>query len=277
MEGLGRLSLLSLDEGVLLGLLGSETSLGVDNEKLADEVGGFLGDGVELRRLEDEVALHDELEELGIVVGVEWQTTGQQDVEEDSAGPHIDLRSISSAQKNIGSDVKGSTASSLKGLTGVQLGQTKVGDLDFQVLLVVQEHVLELKIAMDDSNAVEILKSREDLTHDVSSVLLAESLALNDHLVELTSLDQLHNDEQSGRGVEDSLQSDDVGVVNLRHDINLILQQLGRLLNLALVDDLHSNLLSSLLVDSNLDGSKETANEPNQNSQQRKIASVSHQ
>lgn len=277
VKRLGRLSLLTLDEGVLLGLLGSETSLGVNDEKLADEVSGFLGDGVELRRLEDEVALHDELEELSIVVGVEWQTTGQQDVQEHSAGPHIDLRSVSSTEKDIRSDVEGGTASSLKGLAGVQLGQTKVGDLDLQVLLIVQEHVLELEIAMDDSNTVEVLQSGEHLAHNVSSVLLAERLALNNHLVEFSSLHQLHDDEEGGRGIEDSLQSNDVGVVNLGHDINLILKQLGRLLNLALIDNLHSNLLSSLLVDSNLDGSEEATNEPNHHSQWRKIVSVSLQ
>lgn len=261
VERLGRLGLLSLDEGVLLGLLGGEASLGVDDEQLADEVHGFLGNGVELGRLEDEVTLHDELEELGVIVGVERQTTGQQNVQKDSASPHIDLRTVASSQEDIRGNVEGGTAGGLESLARVQLGQTKVGDLDFQVLLIVQKHVLELEIAVDDSNTVEVLQGREDLAHDVSSVLLAESLALNDHLVKLASLDQLHHDEQGSRCVEHSLQANDVGVVDLGHDVNLILQELGGLLDLALINDLNSNLLVGLLVNTYLDGGKETATE----------------
>lgn len=63
------------------------------------------------------------------------------------------------------------------------LGESKIRDLDSHVILVHDQYVLRLEIAVDNTTVVQILNSLQNLPDDVSCLLLCE-LLLVDNLIE---------------------------------------------------------------------------------------------
>ncbi len=56
---------------------GSQTLLGISDQQSADEILGSSRNGVKLRRFEDKIGLHDQTEQISVVVSGERQTTAQ--------------------------------------------------------------------------------------------------------------------------------------------------------------------------------------------------------
>lgn len=79
---------------------------------------------------------------------------------------------------------------------------------------------------MDDAEAVEVLHAKQNLAHDVPSLLFCEALPVNDAAEELAAFKELgHNDERV-RPVKDVKRLDDVLVVDRLQDGRLALDKL---------------------------------------------------
>ena len=122
----------------------------------------------------------------------------------------------------------------------ISVGKPEVNDLN--IILVIEQEVLGLKISVANSYLVDILDSAYNLLEESAGLLLLESLPLDDVVEQLTSVGVLHDEEQLARSFNDFIQLDHVGVSN----------------NLQNVDfprhPLHVRLVLYLIFFQNLDG-----------------------
>mmetsp|Transcript_34634 Transcript_34634/g.69968 ORF Transcript_34634/g.69968 Transcript_34634/m.69968 type:complete len:353 (+) Transcript_34634:3802-4860(+) len=98
---------------------------------------------------------------LGIL-GLERGIPPQQKVEDDSAAPHVDGRSVRYAQEDFGRDEGGSAASGSEtaGRVGQTLGEAEVAQLDVGIVdLVHQEEVFRFQVPMNNPIRMDIPNS----------------------------------------------------------------------------------------------------------------------
>lgn len=202
--------------------------LGVGLEHGRDKVSGVTRDGDVAGKfvLVGQNPLVGGLDVLGLVRGLADEG-GEAD---DAHGPDIDLEGMSTlllvAVNDLGSDVVGSAADGLALLVGAGQagGQTKVSDLDVEVL--VEEEVAELEVAMDDVDAVHVSDGVKELLHVVLDLRLRESLPSLDHFVHGLVLAQLEEDVAVDLVLEEVLVLADVVVLEAAVDLDLGLQLL---------------------------------------------------
>ena len=103
---------------------------------------------------------------------------------------------------------------------------------------------MELDVSVDDALGIAMLQSLDELKHDLSGLTLTEWLAsCRDLLKKLATRAQLHAKVNVLVVIIGFVVLDDVGVIDLLHDLHLVLQAdeiLG--LQLALINHLDGNL-----------------------------------
>jgi len=74
---------------------------------------------------------------------------------------------------------------------------------NFGVLVVIQEQVLRLEVAMDDAVLVNVLNSCQNLLHEGHCFLLVEPLSFDDVVEEFATLCVLHDEVDICFGLDD--------------------------------------------------------------------------
>lgn len=82
---------------VLESLLGRESLFWLADE-LFDQIFGLLGDLIPLFTVEIEFAPLDHLQDLLIVISIEWWISAQEDVKDAAGGPHVALDAVISRE-----------------------------------------------------------------------------------------------------------------------------------------------------------------------------------
>ena len=150
-----------------------------------------------------EVARHDLLVELVGVGVLEGQEAAQHGVEDDPARPHVHPRALVPLPRDhLRCGIAGRPAGSLEPLPRLILvGEAEVHDLD--ILVLVEEQVLRLEVAVHDAVFMDVLHAREDLLHEGDGLGFGQALALDDVVEELAALCVLHDEVDVGLGLDD--------------------------------------------------------------------------
>ena len=109
-----------------------------------------------------------------------------------------------------------------------EIAETEVPD-DGPGPVVVEKHVLELDVSVDDSSLVDVLQTAENLLEvDLGHALLeATKSAVSDEVAKCSTLVQVHRKAEIVGVRADLVKLDDVGVTESGHDLGLSLQILG--------------------------------------------------
>lgn len=151
-HGLGRVDDLGAhldDPGVLEGVRGRRSLVGVVGEESGDQVLALLGDvgpgGVGERELSNSDLLHD----LLVAGAVEGGHSGEDDVEHDSARPDVALLVVLLVE-DLGSDVVGGAEFFVERLGGIiYQRRSKVYNLYLiKILVLLQENIFRLQVPM---------------------------------------------------------------------------------------------------------------------------------
>ena len=170
-------------------LLSGRTLVRAVGKEGSDEALGVLRDGLPDAVLERELALTNLLHDILIGLTVEGRHSGEEDVDDDTAGPDITLLVIALV-KNLGGDVVGSSKLLVEITVGVvNKGGTEIDDLNLiEFLVLLEENVLGLEITMNDVGLMAIVDARKDLLHENGAITLAEFTSLKDFVEEFTTL-----------------------------------------------------------------------------------------
>mmetsp|Transcript_26940 Transcript_26940/g.75743 ORF Transcript_26940/g.75743 Transcript_26940/m.75743 type:complete len:310 (-) Transcript_26940:208-1137(-) len=187
----------------------------------------------------------DLLEEAGDRFIVEWQRPAKQRVEDDTAGPHIDLGTgVEMPADDLGRSIVGRPAGCPQKVpVPHQVGKAKVGNFDVQIGI--QQEILRLQVAMGNLLEVAVLDSRNDLVEEVAGLVSRQASFGHDVIEQLSSGNVLDDEEDIGGRVDDFVESDDVRVRAQVQDVDLALDLFlhAKLLDLGLVQDLHRDLV----------------------------------
>lgn len=148
-----------------------------------DEALRLFGEAVgDLKVALQNLLLHDSL-----VIVIEWQSSAQKGVEDDTERPDIDLFSrIPPAGKHLWRGIAGGAAKRVHETVALELARkAKVAKLDIAAL--VEENVFELEIAVNDALAVYVGDGEAELAKDSASFGLSEHLVLDQVVVELAA------------------------------------------------------------------------------------------
>lgn len=122
-------------------------------------------------------------------------------------------------------------------------------NFDRVCLLAAEQKVLGLEIAVRNAVLVHVRGRGEDLAHEQRGVGLCEGAARDDLVVELAAADELEHHEDLVLRRDDVVELDDVGVLELAHDLDLALENLELVcVLLLLVDHLDRNLAPRRLL-----------------------------
>lgn len=110
-----------------------------------------------------------------------------------------------------------------------------------------EEEVFGLEVAVRDFVRVEVFDGFEDLKVVVRGFGLLEAFLLDDSLEELAAADVLHDEVDLGVGLEDLEELDDVGVAKLAEDVDFSLDasEIGFIFDAVLFKDFDGDILSS--------------------------------
>mmetsp|Transcript_13972 Transcript_13972/g.44731 ORF Transcript_13972/g.44731 Transcript_13972/m.44731 type:complete len:334 (-) Transcript_13972:282-1283(-) len=221
--------------GVVEYLLDGKALPGVYNEHLGHKVNSFPGYVLPLLAVELVCAGANLFEELTHVVVVEGRVADEQDVEDDSHGPHVARRAVERPAgldgNHLGCHIVGRAHHGLVDVRPVHdHGQAKVGDLDLRVVVLAgEDEVLGLEVAVQNARLVERLNGEHDTPHERGSVALGVALASDDAVKELLAFEHLHDNGQAVLLTDDVADSDEVvGVLavadDLLHDQDLVVE-----------------------------------------------------
>jgi len=132
-----------------------------------------------------------------LALSTERSCAGQEDVSNDTGGPHIYLVVVSSFVAQLGGHVQGAAQGEGLGLVRSEVrGEPKVGqlDYDFVVIRLLAHEVLRLKISVHDVETVHVVQGQDDLFDDVGGLRLRELTLRLNHIKKVAASDQLHND-----------------------------------------------------------------------------------
>ena len=176
-----------------------EPLLGVGVQNLLDQV---------LRRLRYEarnqvVAVYDLLIQLARVRVLKRQVAAHHRIQNDAAAPDVRVQTlVSLASDHLRSSVARTATSRFEGVAFVVgVRQTEVNDFD--VVLVVEQQVLWLQVAVTDAHLVDVLDARDDLLHKPARLLFLQALALHDVVEQLAARRVLHDQEKLPRRLDD--------------------------------------------------------------------------
>ena len=177
------------DPWVFEGILSGGSLLRVVGEKGSNETLAVLRDGLPDTILERECSFTNLLHDILIRLSVERGLTGKNDIGDDTGGPDIALFVVALVE-DLGGDVVRGSEFLIKVTVGiVDEGSTEINDLDLiELLVLLEENVLGLKIAMNDVGLMAIVDAGKDLLHENGTITLAEFTSLEDFVEELTTL-----------------------------------------------------------------------------------------
>ena len=188
----------------------------------------------------------------GILVdGLEGRAAGHHLEHEDAEGPPVDAEVVVLAAQHLGRDVVGRAAEGARAFAARQalLAHAVVGELD--VAVDVEQHVVELQVAIDDAARVQEAERHADLGRVEARVVLGQAtLAL--HVVHQVAAAQVLDDEEEARlGLKARVQADQERVVRgLLEHVLLRLHPVDVLVVVhnGLLDHLHGVALLGALV-----------------------------
>jgi hypothetical protein len=239
-----------LDPGVLECLLRGDALRGCVREHLRDESLRLLRDALPVGVVERVLPGLDCLHDLDVGGTVEGRVSAQEDVQDDSARPHVALLVVV-AEEDFGSDVVGSAVLLVHLFSFLVLhGDSKVDDFELCVgLLGLDEEVLGFEVAVDDAFLVAVVDRRQDLAHVLCCLFLGERVELLYFVEELSSRAVLLDEVVVFVVLVELDEFDDVGMVETLEDAHLGQQFLsGLLLHGRLLDHLHGADDLGLLV-----------------------------
>ena len=238
-------------------------SLGlVLREQLGDEVLRVIADRVPTRKVKHKLLFERHSDSLLLRLVIEGQRSGKHGVENATQAPNVTRKSVWLFPQDLRRDV----AESAKRLSGFfvgpdDLGQSKVNDLWNALFRVVAHHnVLELEIAMDDTEVVQVLDSQPYLVTKVLHTGLTEvELAPLDVVKHVFAGHEVQNDEVVIGVFEDVDKFDDILVLAHFEHLNLatLLDDLD-LLHVGLLNCLDGKILAILFVRAQLNKSELT-------------------
>ena len=174
---------------MLEGLLSRWAFLRVVGEESADEILAVLRDGLPDAVVEVELSLTDLLHDVLVRLSVEGRHTRKQDIRDDAAGPDIALFVVVLVEDFGGDVVRGAELLVKVSVGVVDERGAEINDLDLiELLVLLEQNVLGLQIAMDDVCLMTVVDAGEDLFHKDGAVTFAEFAALEDLIEELTTL-----------------------------------------------------------------------------------------
>lgn len=174
----------------------------------------------------------------GLDLAREGRAAGQENVHRDAAGPQIEQLDLIlgrdegsdaavtrvDGSNDLGGDVETSAAGRVldvgAGRFADDFGEAEISKAD--VVPVVDQDVLELDVAVDDVDVVEVGDGREELLHHLSALDFVEFAAATDGELEQVSLHELHRHVDAVLGGDGFVQSEDVGVTSAAKDFLLM-------------------------------------------------------
>ena len=207
------------DPWVLEGLLSRWAFLRVVGEESADEILAVLRDGLPDAVVEVELSLTDLLHDVLVRLSVEGRHTRKQDIRDDTAGPDIALFVVVLVEDFGGDVVRGAELLVKVSVGVVDERGAEINDLDLiELLVLLEQNVLGLQIAMDDVCLMTVVDAGEDLFHKDGAVTFAEFAALEDLIEELTTLADFSDQIVALLVFEELVHFDDVRVVLYSHE-----------------------------------------------------------
>lgn len=183
-----------------------------------------------------ELSLLDLPENFSLAVSVEWHLTGQQLIEANSEGPDVTVLSVDSSEDLWGNVVRCSCDIHISLFLVLDNGESEIDELD----LVLSIHdILWLDVSMDDVLTVAVTERSKQFDHYISGLLLTIWRASLKHLLEqLSASAQLHAQINVFLVIVGLVVLNDIGMVNLLHELHLALQTLEVILgHLLLIDN----------------------------------------
>ena len=145
---------------------------------------------------EDDLTLLDlQKEQLPLAV-VEWCHTDKHLVYDDAYGPPVNGEVMTLVGNHLWGKVLGSATESLRKLPLLQGFCQAVVD-NFQETVFVDEDVLELKIAMHNTLAMEVTYSKDNLRSVEANNILGEALSRLENLVQFSAADEGHHEVET--------------------------------------------------------------------------------
>lgn len=175
---------------------------------------------------EVEAALFDAVVGLLDVGCLERRFADEKSVENDTDGPDVDFETVAftAGLENFGRNVVWSSADGALAFAFVEKfsGESEVTDLD--VHFVVEHHVAQLEIAVDDVVCVHVVAGADCLEHDVLCFSDGEALALLGEIHQGGSTTEFENDVDVPFVLECLVELDDVGMTHAAVDGDLCLE-----------------------------------------------------
>lgn len=202
-------------------------------------------------------------EQVTFVLCEERQLANDEDEEDDAASPDISrLAVVCLLLGEVGAHVLRSAALHRQLLVlAAPSCESEVNDLDVVSLLLVDEHVVQLEVAMDNVQLVHVSHGADDLAEDGSSLLFWESLKrlpFLEAVVQVLPMAKLHDEVHVRPRVNDLEEAHDVGMPQVRQYVNLPMKSKGCafLLQVLLLVNLESNHVIGLAMDAPLHARK---------------------
>mmetsp|Transcript_75725 Transcript_75725/g.214042 ORF Transcript_75725/g.214042 Transcript_75725/m.214042 type:complete len:423 (-) Transcript_75725:1069-2337(-) len=171
-----------------------------------------------------------------VSVAIKWGRAAQDDVEDDTEGPNVNLLGV--VEHFLGKDLAGHVARCAdlcfhRGLVGAELlRRAEVAHLHDRMahrLLALYQVAVQLRVPVADAPAVEVVDWSCHLPHealDRRRVAFGEQrlhhLVLGEGVEEAAAGAELQDHEDLHLSLEGLVQPDDVGVLDLPHDVDLL-------------------------------------------------------
>lgn len=148
----------------------------------------------------------------------EWSDSNKHLVGQDTDGPPIDVFVMTGVGNHLWGKILWGTTETCGLLLLLQhLSETIINDL--KISGVVKKNVLQFEISMDNTFLVEVSNGLDDLRSIEENGNLVESLLLLVNLVELTTLNEWHDEIKSHLVLKDVVHTNQEWVVALEHDL----------------------------------------------------------
>eukprot|EP00054_Salpingoeca_dolichothecata_P014810 m.84210 g.84210 ORF g.84210 m.84210 type:complete len:353 (+) comp21180_c0_seq1:282-1340(+) len=243
---------------VLEDLVGIVALDGVNLKHVGDEVLGILRHFRPVAVIKFKLALHNHLKQNGIRLVIEGRVTAQQNVQDDTQGPDVNLLTITALHENLRSDIVGGTTGSLEGgLVIDNLGQTKVSNANIGILVfAAEQQVLGLEITVNNAMFVQVLDGFSHLAGETRGISFGKVALINNAVKQFTALNVVKNKVQLVGSIKFFQHANDVRVAHLLQNGNFGLNHVFLSSTESLVDDLQSVLLLVVVAGGELDNSK---------------------
>jgi len=105
------------------------------------------------------------------VIIFERKSTGEHDIKNNTSTPDVDLRPcIQTTSNDLGSGIIGTTAACLEKIPVLDfIGEAKISD--FNIEIIIEEHVLRFQIAMDNLEAMRVFDARNELLEEAPCLM----------------------------------------------------------------------------------------------------------